>query len=123
MVSDSEEEEIPEDGDWPLDVCPYCKLKRNNHDEILKHLRKSSPCRSIYEGEQDILPWNKCPGCSHQYKKILLHLKMDDACRSKVTEEEYKKFVERSKLNRRLKIRRNQANRRSRMADRINQRR
>ena len=108
MVSDSEEEEKPEDGAWPLNVCPYCKIERNNHDEILKHLRKSSPCRSIYEGEQDILPWNKCPGCSHQYKKILLHLKMDDACRSKVTEEEYKKFVERSKLNGRLKIMRNQ---------------
>ena len=114
---DSGSQDKTDDDAWPLNVCFYCKLERNTHDEILKHMRKSSPCRRIYEGEEDILPWNKCPGCKSPYKKILLHLKKSDKCRSVVTEKEYGKFVERSKLNRRLKNRRNQCNRRTKKAE------
>ena len=54
MNSDSEDK--TDDDAWPLNVCYYCKLEKNTHNEILKHLRKSSPCRRMYDGEEDILP-------------------------------------------------------------------
>ena len=119
MNSDSEDK-TDEDSEYNDDktdedednLCKFCKTDFKTHEDLSQHYMHSNTCSDLYWAQEEVLPWSKCPGCKLAYSKILLHLRKDSTCRSSVTEEEYKKLVDRSKLHRRTQNRKNQSKRR-----------
>ena len=118
--TDEDDEYKDNDSDDKTDednLCRFCRTDFKTDDDRSQHYMDNNTCSDLWWAQEEVLPWSKCPGCKLPYKKILLHLRKDSTCRNKVTEEEFKKFEERSKLHRRIENRKNQSKRRNRNAE------
>ena len=69
------------------------------------------------DSEED--DWSGCPGCGKKLKNVLLHLKKSPVCSAAVSEEDYKKMVQQSKVKRKMKKRQWEIERRMKDNDKM----